>query len=312
MRKPFVEAVLSHVRPETSVFLTGDLGFMALEPVQAAFGDRFINAGVAEQNMISVAAGLARTGLDVWVYSIAPFCYARPFEQIRNDICLHKLPVRLVGNGGGYGYGVMGATHHALEDYGILLTLQGMKAFAPGFDADLEPVIERMQAWDGPSYLRLGRDELPKGFRLPAYEPWRRLTNGAGPLIAVVGPLVGSILNATMDLEYSIRPELWVVSELPLEVSPPPPEFRARMAEQPELWAVEEHVAQGGFGRMLSTWVLEQGLRPRSFRHYYAKGYPSGTYGSQQFHRADSGIGAANILQDVMECAFASGARVAS
>ena len=75
MRKPFVEAVLRQVKPEESVFLTGDLGFMALEPVRDAFGERFINAGVAEQNMISVAAGLAKTGLEVWAYSIAPGGY---------------------------------------------------------------------------------------------------------------------------------------------------------------------------------------------------------------------------------------------
>ena len=98
------------------VFLTGDLGYSAIEPLRDAMGSRFVNAGVAEQNMISVAAGLARSGLKPWVYSIAPFAYARPFEQIRNDVCLHDLPVTIVGNGGGYGYGVMGATHHALED----------------------------------------------------------------------------------------------------------------------------------------------------------------------------------------------------
>ncbi len=103
------------------VFLTGDLGFMALEPLRDRLGDRFINCGVAEQNMVTVAAGLAKEGFDVWVYSIAPFCYARALEQIRNDVCLHGLPVRVLGNGGGYGYGVMGPTHHALEDYGILL-----------------------------------------------------------------------------------------------------------------------------------------------------------------------------------------------
>ena len=91
--------------------------------------------------MVSVAAGLARSGLRPWVYSIAPFIYARPFEQIRNDVCLHDLPVRLVGNGGGYGYGVMGGTHHALEDYGALLCLQHMRAFVPAFGADLGPMI---------------------------------------------------------------------------------------------------------------------------------------------------------------------------
>ena len=116
MRRRFSDAIVALAGDPTLAFLTGDLGFMALEPVRDALGTRFLNAGVAEQNMISVAAGLARTGLRPWAYSIAPFLYARPFEQVRNDVCLHRLPVRLVGNGGGYGYGVMGATHHALED----------------------------------------------------------------------------------------------------------------------------------------------------------------------------------------------------
>jgi transketolase len=312
MRKPFVGAVLKHVKPEASVFMTGDLGFMALEPVRDAFGERFINAGVAEQNMISVAAGLAKTGLEVWVYSIAPFCYARPFEQIRNDVCLHRLPVHLVGNGGGYGYGVMGSTHHAIEDYGVLLTLQGMKAFVPSFDADLDKIVARMRQWDGPSYLRLGRDELPSDFVLPAYQPWRRLTTGAGPLIAVAGPLAGSIVREVNDLEDALRPELWVVSELPLEACPPPVEFAIRLESSPALWAVEEHVAQGGFGRMLSAWVLERGYRPKSFRHWHAKGYPSGIYGSQEFHRTESGISAAKIRQAILEGNIDRGAGIAS
>jgi transketolase len=312
MRKPFVEAVLKHVKPEASVFMTGDLGFMALEPVRDAFGERFINAGVAEQNMISVAAGLAKTGLEVWAYSIAPFCYARPFEQIRNDVCLHHLPVHLVGNGGGYGYGVMGSTHHAIEDYGVLLTLHGMKAFVPAFDVDLDKIIARMRQWDGPSYLRLGRDELPSGFALPPYQPWRRLTTGAGPLIAVAGPLAGSIVRAVNDLDAALRPELWVVSELPLEVCPPPVEFAIRLESAPALWAVEEHVAQGGFGRMLSAWVLERGYHPKSFRHWHAKGYPSGIYGSQEFHRTESGISATKIRQAIVESNIDRGALIAS
>jgi transketolase len=312
MRKPFVEAVLKHVKPAASVFMTGDLGFMALEPVRDAFGDRFINAGVAEQSMISVAAGLAKTGLEVWVYSIAPFCYARPFEQIRNDVCLHHLPVHLVGNGGGYGYGVMGSTHHAIEDYGVLLTLQGMKAFVPAFDTDLDEIVARMQQWDDPSYLRLGRDELPSGFALPAYQPWRRLTTGEGPLIAVAGPLAGSIVDGVRDLEAAIRPELWVVSELPLEACPPPQEFTTRLESAPAVWAVEEHVAQGGFGRMLSAWALEHGYHPKSFRHLHAKGYPSGIYGSQEFHRNENGISATRIREVLLQGKIDRGAGIAS
>ena len=137
MRNVFCESLVAAAARPEFVFLTGDLGFKALEPLRDALGKRFVNAGVAEQNMISVAAGLARNGLRPWAYSIAPFAYARPFEQIRNDVCLHSLPVVTVGNGGGYGYGVMGATHHALEDYGALLCLPHLRAYIPAFDADV-------------------------------------------------------------------------------------------------------------------------------------------------------------------------------
>src|SRR5262245_50207953 len=111
MRNEIGKTMIKLANSHPIIFLTGDLGFMALEPLQEALGERFINAGVAEQNMVSVASGLALSGWQAWVYSIAPFCYARPFEQIRNDACLNQLPVKLIGNGGGYGYGVMGGTH---------------------------------------------------------------------------------------------------------------------------------------------------------------------------------------------------------
>ena len=144
MRNVFCQALVEAASRPDFVFLTGDLGYKALEPLRDAMGSRFINAGVAEQNMVSVAAGLARSGLRPWVYSIAPFVYARPFEQIRNDVCLHKLPVVLVGNGGGYGYGVMGATHHALEDYGALLCLPHIRAYVPAFDADVRAMTSEL------------------------------------------------------------------------------------------------------------------------------------------------------------------------
>src|SRR5580704_10313693 len=164
MRNAFCNALLEYAANPEFVFLTGDLGFNALEPLRQKMGERFINAGVAEQNMVSMAAGLAKEALRPWVYSIAPFLYARAFEQIRNDVCLHGMPVILVGNGGGYGYGVMGSTHHALEDYGVLLTLAGMQVIAPAFDADLADVTDQLFQSPKPTYLRLGLSEEPKGW----------------------------------------------------------------------------------------------------------------------------------------------------
>jgi transketolase len=277
-------------------FLTGDLGFMALEPVQRAAGARFINAGVAEQNMISVAAGLASSGLKTWVYSIAPFLYARPFEQIRNDVCQHDLPVFLVGNGGGYAYGVMGATHHALEDYGVLLTLPNLTVHVPAFAQDVAPAIARIEAAGHPAYLRLGRDEKPQDLALPPYAAWRNVLPGAGPVLLIVGPLAGGITGALMQVPESQRASVWILSELPIDPATLPDAFLRDVRRANDLMVVEEHVAQGSVGQMLARALLLRGDAPARLRHHVARGYPSGRYGSQLYHRKECGLDPDSVL----------------
>jgi len=298
VRKALCQALISHAERRDFVFLTGDLGFQALEPVRDALGSRFINAGVAEQNMVSVAAGLARQDLRPWVYSIAPFLYARPFEQIRNDVCLHSLPVVFVGNGGGYGYGVMGSTHHALEDYGILLTLAGLQVHIPAFDADLPTVVDRLFTTDCPAYLRLGLSEEPPQWSPPPYAAWRKLVAGNAGTIVAVGPLAGSYWQPCADLPDRCRPNLWCLSELPLGELPAELLHDIRGSEP--LCVVEEHVAQGGVGPMLTTALVIQGCPPRRLVHRPALGYPSGRYGSQKFHRRECRIDAESLLEDLI------------
>ncbi len=280
-------------RPDL-VFLTGDLGFMALEPLRESLGPRFINAGVAEQNMVGVAAGLARCSLRSWTYSIAPFTYARPFEQIRNDICLHSLPVVMVGNGGGYGYGVMGATHHALEDYGALLTLNALRAYVPAFDSDIQTLVPLLMETSRPAYLRLGLDEAPKDYVVPPYASWRRIVRGSGPIILVCGSLVGGLIGPILQVPPADRPTLWLVSELPLDFIPG--DFLDDVRRSPHLMVVEEHVANGGVGEQLARQLLLLGVAPARFSHRCATGYPSGRYGSQRFHRRECGLDTAGIL----------------
>ncbi|MGO8673449.1 MAG: transketolase family protein [Capsulimonadaceae bacterium] len=299
MRTIVCETLVRLAGDPNFVFITGDLGFQALEPLQAALGPRFINAGVAEQNMVGVAAGLAREGFSAWAYSIAPFIYARPYEQIRNDVCLHGLPVKLVGNGGGYAYGVMGSTHHAIEDYGALLALRGMQAFVPAFAEDVPEAVHAMNGLAGPSYLRLGRTEKPAGYELPPYAPWRRLLSGPGPAVVVVGPLAGSYLQPLTELPGDRRPNFWVVTELPITQSTIPEAFLSDLRESGALLVVEEHVAHGGAGQMLAHVLLSLGLAPRRFVHRPALGYPSGLYGSQQYHRTESGLDPQSILHDI-------------
>lgn len=302
MRDVFCRSLVKNCGRPEFVFLTGDLGFKALEPLREAAGSRFINAGVAEQNMISVAAGLAKTGLRPWAYSIAPFIYARPFEQIRNDICLPDLPVVLVGNGGGYGYGVMGSTHHALEDYGALLTLPNLRVFVPAFDSDLAWIVDTLMDYPHPAYLRLGLSELPASFTLPTYSKWRRLLQGHGPTLLVTGPLAGSLVASSLDIAESGRPSIWLVSELPIEAVPE--EFIHDLNRSGHLVVVEEHVAQGGLGQMIAYYLLSNRIAVPRFTHHCAKGYVSGLYGSQKFHRKECGLDAGNILGVLAATAF--------
>lgn len=294
MRNEFCQAMIDAASDESVIFLTGDLGYRALEPLREVMGRRFINAGVAEQNMVSVTAGLARAGLRPWAYSIAPFIYARPFEQIRNGLCLHDLPGRLVGNGGGYGYGVMGATHHALEDYGALLGLQHMHVFVPAFAADVHPIVRRLGTFTHPAYLRLGTAEDPKDVPLPAYAAWRRVCAGAGPTIIGVGPVVSPLIAACYRLDEARRPTIWVLTELPMEALPE--SLLADIRRSAHLIVVEEHVARGSAGELIAHTLLTGGHAPPRFTHYCARGYVSGRYGSQRFHRRESGLDAESIV----------------
>lgn len=296
MRTAFCAALVAASAARPMLFFTGDLGFMALEPLQRALGRRFVNAGIAEQNMVSVAAGAASLGEQCWAYSIAPFIYGRPFEQIRNDVCLHGFDVKLVGNGGGYGYGVMGATHHAIEDYGVLCALQNMRVHVPAFAADVAPVVARMAATPGPAYLRLGRCEKPAGWALPDYAPWRRLLPGRAGAMVVVGPGAGGLLAQMEALDEADRPALWVATELPFHIAAVPDALLDRI-EGGTLSVVEEHVAQGGAGQMLAHLLMQHGVQPRRFLHFHAHGYGSGRYGSQSFHRAENGIDPASVLR---------------
>ncbi len=296
MRKQLCDALVARsVRPEM-VFMTGDLGFMALEPLQSTLGSRFINAGVAEQNMISVAAALARQDFEVWVYSIAPFVYARPFEQIRNDITFHNLPVKLIGNGGGYGYGVMGPTHHAIDDYGVLLTLPNMSVYAPVFDEDMDAVITRAGTSNRPAYIRMGRGEPPKGYLVPAYAPWRQLTQGNGPVVIAVGPLAGTYIEAFENMSVERRPNLWAVTELPIEQAPLPAELLTQIETSPSLCVAEEHVRRGGFGSELLLHLADNDIVVRRFLHLYARAHHFERYGSQAFLRQQSALDVHSML----------------
>lgn len=292
MRKEFVKSVLELCKKNSNiVFLTGDVGFMALEPIKEFLGEKFINAGVAEQNMVGTAAGLAKQGFIPIVYSIAPFVTYRVLEQIRNDIMFQQLPVIIVGNGGGYGYGIMGPTHHAIEDYGILSTIK-MNSFVPVFNDDVKDALDLILDSKKPAYLRLGYGKKPEKFECENYKPYRRILKGDKITMIATGPVGINALIAAK--EFSDKINLWFISQLP--IGDIPEELLQSVKNTKNLISIEEHVDVGGLGEQFVSRLLELDVNDFKFKKLTAQGYPEGKYGSQKYHQEKSGIDTNSII----------------
>lgn len=158
MRTNFINQLIEEARRNEKIFLlVGDLGYHVIEPFAEEFPDRFLNVGIAEQNMAGIAAGLAMTGYNVYFYSIGNFPTIRCLEQIRNDIAYHQANVKVVSVGAGYAYGSLGATHQATEEIGALRVLPNMVVATPGDPLEARAITKISASYDGPMYIRLGK-----------------------------------------------------------------------------------------------------------------------------------------------------------
>lgn len=244
MRNAFINHLARRVQEDGQIFLVvGDLGYSVVDPFVEKCPDRFLNAGVAEQNMTSVACGLAREGYKVFTYSIANFTTLRCLEQIRNDICYHGLPVCVVSVGGGFMYGSLGPTHHATEDIGILRTLPGMRVFVPFSQASACCALDEVLRDPGPAYIRLGRQghavESVSGNGLTQV-PLRAET-GEEKRHAVIS--VGKISDQTLDYAASHGADLYALCR----IKPLPNEEVGRCLGRYETVTVmEDHQREGG------------------------------------------------------------------
>ena len=298
MRKHFsahIERVVTE--HDDIVFITGDLGYNALENLASKMGNRFINAGVAEQNMVGMAAGMASQGYRVICYSIAPFVVYRCLEQVRNDVCFHNLPVYIVGNGGGYGYGIMGSSHHAIEDIATLSGLPNMRCYAPAFIEDMNACLDDMFARRGPSYFRLGLGKnMPAGMLLTPYGA--ALENSETELTIISqSPVTNNVVAALNAHPHKGKIDLFVVNKMPLNELPDA--MTGSINRSKKILTVEEHISIGGLGSTVSLLVNELSLPVNKFISLHAEGYPGGLYGSQGYHQKLSGLDEASILNTI-------------
>ena len=254
MRNAFIdELVLLAKKHKNIALVVGDLGYSVIEPFADQFPDRFVNAGVAEQNMTGLAAGMASEGYHVFTYSIANFPTFRCAEQIRNDVDYHKLPVTVVAVGGGLGYGSLGYSHHAIQDYALMRSMPNMLIASPGDPMEVRSCMRYLVENPQPSYLRLGKAGEPCFHQEPpVVRPgkWLQVKEGDGRECMLT---TGGGLGVAMELARSQSINASSVYSLPLWGM----KFKAIQNEQLKLFSkvttIEDHLQDCGFG----SWLLE-------------------------------------------------------
>jgi transketolase len=268
-----------------------------MEPFMERFPSRFINVGVAEQNMVGLATGLAESGFVPFVYSIAPFAVLRPYEFIRNGPILHQLPARIVGVGGGFEYGNAGVTHHALEDIGVMRVQPGITVIAP---ADHQQTASALLAtWNlpGPIYYRLGKDDkttipgLNGDFALGRAQLVRK---GRDLLMVSMGSVTSEVADAAEALaSQGIQCSVLVVASL----NPAPEDDLVKyLSEFPVVMTVESHYLSGGVGSLVSEVVAERNLSCRVIRCGVRK-MPNDIFGSQAYLRHINGLSSEALVE---------------
>lgn len=267
MRDSFIRSVLKLAKNDKNIeIVTGDLGFGVLRPFWEEMPDQFINAGIAEQNMTAMAAGMALEGKTVFTYSIGNFPTLRCLEQIRNDCAYHGANVKIVCVGGGFVYGSLGMSHHATEDLAVMRSLPDMTVFAPADKVEAAAVAKAAAQLDGTCYIRLGRGgetvireniDFQIGKAIPVQQ-------GEGVAIFSTGDIAGEVVNAAKILEEKgIRPTVYTFPT----VKPLDAETVRFCAQSHDLIVTcEEHNILGGFGTAVAEVMAEMPAAARLVR----------------------------------------------
>ena len=296
MRKAFIEALLTAAENDPRIWLLcGDLGFSVLDRFAEQFPDRFINCGVAEQNMIGVAAGLAKEGKIPFVYSIANFATLRCLEQIRNDVAYHNLPVRIVSVGAGFAYGAAGFTHFGIEEVAALRALPNLMVVAPGDPLETKASVAALAIDMRPAYLRLGKGGEPTIHAQPlTFELGKAIQAKEGDHVALLvsGGLLSMAIEAAEELA-AVGIEARVLS-LPTIAPLDENAIQAAAVETGNLVTIEEHTI-GGLGSAVAELVTLRSL-PAHLKMVCIGKERNTPAGSHAFLRSEYGLSTQQIV----------------
>jgi transketolase len=299
MRDTFVKALLEHARIDRNVLLiTGDLGFGVLDTFSRDFPAQFINAGIAEQNMTGMAAGLALEGKNVFTYSIANFPTLRCLEQIRNDVVYHDASVNVVAVGGGFSYGSLGMSHHATEDIAIMRALPGLRVYAPCDELETRALVKQMIAQPAPTYLRIDKSKVTTYANKP-FETNRLRQLMTGDKVAIVG--YGGIVDEALKAAEQLATEGIKCSVYSAHTLKPfDSETLVQLARSNDVVVtVEEHLPTGGLGSLAADVFAEAGLLPSRFSRLCLPDSYSSIVGSQEYLRMRHQIDATAIAMRI-------------
>src|SRR5665213_495843 len=301
MRQAFLQTLCElAAEDDRIVLLTGDLGYMALEPFRERFPRRFFNVGVAEQNMIGMATGMAEAGLRPYTYSIAPFAALRPFEFIRNGPVLHNLPVRIVGMGMGFDYGSAGPTHYALEDIAALRTLPGLAIVAPADCDQAAAAIRRTAGLERPVYYSLSKDDRASVRGLNGrFDLGRIDVVRGGTDIALIA--MGSVAMETVAAAETLAPpRVETTVAIVSGFSPDPAQDIADLLARFRCAvSVEAQAISGGLGAFVSTVIASHGL-PCRLKVLAISSSPDGTCGSAPERLRRHGLDRESIAENAL------------
>lgn len=302
MRDTFVRTLIALAKENPNIeLITGDLGFGVLKPFWERLPDQFINAGIAEQNMTSAAAGMALEGKTVFTYSIGNFPTLRCLEQIRNDCAYHGANVKIVCVGGGFVYGSLGMSHHATEDIAVMRALPGVAVLCPGDLVEAEEATKAIAKYPGTCYLRLGRGgEKRIHDHIDNFEIGKAIKIHDGEKIAIfsTGAIFEEVADAEAILaEHDIYPAVYTFPT----VKPIDRAAIARCAVDFDMIVtVEEHNIVGGFGSAVAEVLAELPERARILRIGIHDTYSS-IVGSQKYLRSQFGLDSGGIATQVLE-----------
>jgi transketolase len=297
MRDAFLHELLAQSEQHSDTFLiVGDLGYSVIEPFADQFPTRFLNAGVAEQNMTGLAAGLSQTGYQVFTYSIANFPTLRCLEQIRNDVCYHQANVKIVSVGAGLAYGSLGYSHHAVQDLACLRTLPGMLMATPCDPLETRAVVQFLCEQPGAAYLRLGKakepqvhDARPTITSLPAFLPI--LPGERRALLAC-----GSIAERAKQAAQATGAALYSAALWSADIATRQAIIQL-VAQYERLVVVEEHLRAGGFGSFVRECLEACPELQARVRCVCVDDAVCGLVGSQNYLRDQGGLTLAALLQ---------------